>query len=780
MPRLVVALSLAVTACGEQLGRTVSARQQNLEAAWASELNPDTKVKTYTSPIKRVTNLLSKMKAELEAEADKEAEMYDKMVCWCEENEKEKKKAVADAEAKDRELSAEIESRSARFGDLTASIANTKREIKDNSDALATATAIREKEAGKFRGEEKDLVQAVTNLRNAIAVLSKHQKTQSLIQIGGPVLSGMRVLLRDAALKYEELIAGRQERSMQEGAPPSALLALHAEKKLVRGSGTQGDDAGLLSALDVTLGSSDTIPLKFAAQLVAKAAQPARSQSNKFLQVEDEQPLYESRSSARSAGIYGVMTQMLEEFEAELTAEQKDELRAQADFKELAAAKTAEIAAGKSKLDEMQAEDAGNQKALSDAKEDLSLTREQRSADVEFLKNLQGTCNDLDTQWEKRSQTRGAEIKAVAEAIAILTEDDNREHLAKTVALLQEESLALASANRINAASMLRRAAESPDFAADDLLAAWHGRQTPSLGAAAGPRTQLSTLAMAVQLDSFTKVKEMMDKMLANLKQEQADEVQFKAYCVEELDANEKTTFAKNELKGELETKIQQLATLVGKLEERIAEARAQIADSQLGIKKASQSREDENVEFQTIVADQRATQSILTKALQKLKDFYQKGIGSVVFAQRSAQEPPVKFESYRTNAGSTPVIGLIEQILEDSKALEAEATSAEQKSQAEYEKFVTDSNSLIKGLQTAITSQTKAVAAARGDSALATTDLDSTNGELESLAQYEADLHNQCDFVLKNFDIRQKARLQEMEAIQAAKAILSGAAGAR
>merc|ERR1719330_1427662 len=281
---------------------------------------------------------------------------------------------------------------------------------------------------------------------------------------------------------------------------------------------------------------------------------------------------------------------------------------------------------------------------------------------------------------------------------------------------------------------------------------------------------------MAVQLDSFTKVKEMMDKMLANLKQEQADEVQFKAYCVEELDANEKTTFAKNELKGELETKIQQLATLVGKLQKRIAEARAQIADSQLGIKKASQSREDENVEFQTIVADQRATQSILTKALQKLKDFYQKGIGSAVFSQKSAQEPPVKFESYKANAGSSPVIGLIEQILEDSKALEAEATSAEQKAQAAYEKFVADSNSLIKGLQTAITSQTKAVAAARGDSALATTDLDSTNGELESLAQYEADLHNQCDFVLKNFDIRQKARLQEMEAIQAAKAILSGA----
>merc|ERR1719330_2295312 len=515
--------------------------------------NNEKEKKKAVSPVKRVTNLLSKMKAELIAEADKEAEMYDKMVCWCENNEKEKKKAVADADAKDVELSSEIESRAAKSGDLAASIPNTKKEISENSAALKTATALREKEAGKFRGEEKDLVQAITNLRNAIAVLAKHQKTQALLQIDGPVLSGLRVVLRDAALRHEELLAGREEGRTR----GSALLSLKAVRETLRGSDTQGIDAASLSALDLHDSSvSDSLPLKFAAQLVAQAAASAKGQGN-FLQVVDSQPLYESRSSARSAGIYGVMTQMLEEFEAELSSTQKDELRAQEDYKGLAAAKTAEIAAGKKKLDEMQADDAGNQKALSDAKEDLALTREQRSADIKFLKNLQTQCNDLDTQWEKRSQTRAAETKAVSEAIAILTEDDNREHLAATVALLQEGLST--SANRANAALALRRAADAPSFEADDLLAAWRGRGTPTLGAAAGPRAQLSTLATAVQLDSFTKVKEMMDKMLANLKQEQADEVQFKAYCVKELDTNEKTTFAKNELKGSLVVTIEQL-----------------------------------------------------------------------------------------------------------------------------------------------------------------------------------------------------------------------------
>lgn len=420
-----------------------SARQQVLEESWTSALDPATEVKKYVSPVKRVTNLLAKMKAELEAEADKESEMYDKMVCWCEKNEKEKKKAVADADARDSELVAEIEGRSARFGELSTNIGATKKEIAQNKEALNTATAIREKEAAKFREEEDNMVQIITNLRNAIEVLSKHQTTQALLQMDGPVLSGLRVLLRDAALRYEELVAGRQEgRALDH----ITLLSLKEAVKRVEGSDAQGIDAALESALDLHGRSvSDSLPLKFAAQLVAKAAKAGRStrpQASKFLQVDDAQPLYESRSSARSAGIYGIMNQMLEEFQSELSQEQKDELRAQTNFKAMAAAKSSEIDAGEKKLDEMQSEDAANQKALSDAKEDLTLTREQRTADVEFLRNLQTTCNDLDTQWEKRSATRSAETQAVAEAISILTSDDNREHLAATVTLLQERSTA--------------------------------------------------------------------------------------------------------------------------------------------------------------------------------------------------------------------------------------------------------------------------------------------------------------------------------------------------
>mmetsp|Transcript_7959 Transcript_7959/g.22056 ORF Transcript_7959/g.22056 Transcript_7959/m.22056 type:complete len:773 (+) Transcript_7959:56-2374(+) len=759
----------ALLAVGAQ-GSALETRESSLEKAWAKELDAP-EARERVNPVKRVVNLLNKMKSELEAEADNEAEMYDKMVCWCETNEKEKTKAIVDAEARDAQLSAEIEERAARFGQLAAEIKNTKEEIEANTQTLEQAISLREKEAAKFREEEKDMVQAITNLRNAVAVLSKHQGS-SLMQLDGSLLSGMRVLLRDAAVKYEMLVAGRGEKNGR--ALSTALLALKADKRRSSASDAWGMDAGLLNALSAQSGPlSDVLPLHFAVRLVEKAA-AARS-AKAFLQL--SQPIFESRSSARSADIYGVMNQMLEEFESELSTSQKEELKAQEDFKALAAAKSAEVDAGKQKLDEMQAEDAGNAKALSDAKEDLANTRKQRSEDVEFLRNLKLTCNDLDSQWEKRSKTRGAETVAVAEAIAILTEDDNREHLAATVSFIQERSIsASSSALRLSAAAALRRAAKAPDFYADDLLDAWNGRAVPSaVGAAAGPRTQLATLATAVQLDAFAKVKELMDKMMADLKDQQAEEVTFKDHCGSEMGTTEKTLYEKGELKQDLESNIERLESLMKKLDEEIEASKGQISGAQTEVKKAGQQREQENKEFQAVVSDQRATQSILNKALMKLKDFYEKGIGKAVLLQSGKQEPPVKFNAYKANGASNSVIGLIEQIIGDSKALESETTSGEQKAQVDYERFVKDSNNIIKDLQAAVASKSKNSAAADADKAQASADHTNTVGELESLGQYNADLHAECDFVLKNFDIRQKARLQEIEAIQAAKGILSG-----
>jgi len=740
-----------------------AARQSALELEWAKNLNfEDDGDRNGKSPVQRVVGLLQKMKSELEAEAGKDSELYDKQVCWCETNEKEKTKSLADAEAKIEDLMAEIEGRSAGFGKAATEIEALKMQISRDSEALKTATAIREKAAAEFSDEEKDLIQTVTNLRNAIAVLAKHNGG-SMLQLDAPLVSGLRVLLRDAALKREEWFAGHPNWHQQQQQP--AFLAMRGSSHR---SADQAVESALLSATDADGAPvMDSIPVEFAERVVAERARATGA----FVQ-QPRDAAYKSYSG-RSSEIYGVLTQMMEEFEAELSQAQKDEMKAAADFEALAMAKKKQIAVAKDKLDAMEGEHAANIKALSDAKEDIALTREQRSADVEFLRNLKVTCSELDTEWERRSATRSAEITAVAETIAILTEDDNREALAKT-SFLQETFSSNVAARRSQAAESLRRAAQAPEFQADDLLAAWHGRRSEGPSLAAGPRARLSTLATAVQLDSFTKVKQMMDEMVAQLKKQQQEEVDFKAYCIKEFDENEKAVFAKTEEKKDLEAQIESLEALGEKLAKEIKDAKEQISATEVEIKKAGEAREAENAEFQTTVADQRATQTILKKALTRLEDFYKKGKGNKLVLTQ--QEPPVKFNKYKDHAGASPVMGLIEQIIEDSKKVESEATSSEYKAQAEYESFVKDSTAIVKQLGEAIVVKTKASATAESDLASAKGDHEAAVAELESWAAYKADLHGQCDFVLKNFDIRQSARLQEIESIQAAKAILSGA----
>merc|ERR1719421_2535626 len=114
-----------------------------------------------------------------------------------------------------------------------------------------------------------------------------------------------------------------------------------------------------------------------------------------------------------------------------------------------------------------------------------------------------------------------------------------------------------------------------------------------------GPRSRLSTLALTVQLDAFTKVKEAMDKMIEELKVEQKEEVEFKLNCVAELDDNAKMTYRKTEEKEDLEAKIAELAALIEKLGKEIEEANEQIGTTQSEMRKASQNREAENAEYQ-------------------------------------------------------------------------------------------------------------------------------------------------------------------------------------
>merc|ERR1719146_484946 len=191
---------------------------------------------------------------------------------------------------------------------------------------------------------------------------------------------------------------------------------------------------------------------------------------------------------------------------------------------------------------------------------------------------------------------------------------------------------------------------------------------------------------------------------------------------------------------------------------------------------KASEERELQNKDFQTVVADQRATQEILKKALKRLESFYKKALlQGRAEPGAAAPPPPPAFKEYKKNEGSSGVMTMIENVIKEAATSEAEAIKDEADSQAGYEEFIKNSNAAIEKANNEIVAKTEQKAETEATMVQAKSDLNSAMIDAENLAKYKAELHESCDFVLKNFDVRQAARMDEIEGLGKAKAILSG-----
>merc|ERR1719453_1973997 len=205
-------------------------------------------------------------------------------------------------------------------------------------------------------------------------------------------------------------------------------------------------------------------------------------------------------------------------------------------------------------------------------------------------------CSMTDSEWEERQKTRQLEMEACSKALAVLSSDDAHDLFTKTFnpSFVQKESSAI-SERRAEASKVL----------------------------SSYPR--LATLAVRVKLDAFTRVKKAIDDMVTALLQEKADEIKHKDFCVEEFNSNELQTEKKTRKKQDLTAKIGDLADQIKQLTAAIDTLKSEVAEMQVQLKRAGEDREKENKEFQMTVADQRATQKLLTAALNILKGFYAK-----------------------------------------------------------------------------------------------------------------------------------------------------------
>jgi hypothetical protein len=451
--------------------------------------------------------------------------------------------------------------------------------------------------------------------------------------------------------------------------------------------------------------------------------------------------------------IFGILTNMKESFEANLATAQKNEADAISAYQELKAAKEDEIANGNSQIEaKIQEQATADEKCAAD-RQDSSDTAKTLAADQDYLAMLKETCANMDAQMEERVKTRNEEIEATSKALAILSGDEAHDTFTRTfnAAFIQKSSVS--SDRRAQAAKLLEQAARKLNA------------------------PQLATMATSVRLSAFGQVKNAINKMVSDLEREKQDEIEHRDWCIEEFSNTEKANELKTKDKDALVAKVEDLTATIDTLTTEIDALNNEIADMQLQVKKAGEDRELENRNYKQTVMDQRASTKLLMEAVNVLKGFYDKTAKGVALAQKqpAGPPPPSGFKEYDSAKGGGP-IAMIEEIIAEAKALEKEAILGEEEAQKAYEDMVRKTNKAIDEATADLTNKKAAKGKAEGDKAEAEVELEANMSELELLSNKSNDLHSSCDFMTKNFDIRQSRRDDEMEALKSAVGILAGA----
>lgn len=469
-----------------------------------------------------------------------------------------------------------------------------------------------------------------------------------------------------------------------------------------------------------------------------------------------------------SSEIFGILRQMKETFEGNLADSQKEEKANAKAFQEQKAAKEDEIKAIAGSLNEKKTQLAKTDETNAQSKEDLDDTQDSLSIDDNFLIDLKTRCKMNDQEWELRQKSRQEEITAVVEAISILSDDAARDSFSKTLGGGAAASFLQQKAERNSRQTNARREAV----------------QVLKAVAAKVGSPELSGLAMAAELDAFTKVKAAIDKMIKELIDAKAAEIKERDFCIDKTNEIELLTEKSTRKKSDSESKVATLETTIGELTTAVTTLKSEIDEMNIQIKRAGEDRELVNRDFQQTVQDQRETQKLLNKALTVLKAVFtkQEVAKKASLAAESSEvqggappPPPPGFKDYSKNAGGGGAVGLLTQILGDAKVLEAEAIKDEQFAQETYEKMIKNTNDSIKSKQNAIVNKSQDKANAEQDLGNTKTDLEQHTASLLTLSNAKNDLNLQCDFLVKNFDLRQQARDEEVEALRQAKAILSG-----
>jgi len=658
--------------------------------------------------------MIQNMQKQVELQGEKEKDLFEKFMCYCQSGTADLEKSISDAETKIPQLEASIKEMGGAVLQWRADLKQHKTDRADAKKAIAEATAIRAKEAAeyaKFSSEFKTNIGAMTK---AIAALEK----------------GMGGFLQTSAASFL--------------------------RQLAQGDSISADNREVLTEFLSTGTHTDYAP--------------------------------------SSGQIVGILKQMLDTMNADLSEATQKEETAVKEFDALVAAKTKQINALSEMIeDKIQRIGEAGVKVVQMA-EDLEDTKEDLVADKKFLAELEKGCATKEAEWADRCKIRSEEIVALSETIKILNDDDALELFKKTlpgsasfmqVAVTTKDTLARAT----SALRVSRK--HRKDYRVDAILLALQGKSV-----------------------DFSKVIGMVDNMVALLGKEQVDDQAKLEQCQTDLDHAEDKMKELDRSIMLLEKAIDEDKTAIETLADEIAALVAGIKALDKQVAESTDVRKEENSDYITAMAQHKSAHELLGFAKNRMNKFYNPklykapakrdlseeerltvnfggslaptsapggiagtGIGLVQLNKAAPPPPPETWGAYNKNSeGGNGVIGMMDLLLKDLTGEMTEMQVLEKQAQEEYEQFMADAAEKRMQDSKSITDKSAVKADTEARLEEEKSDHKTTVQELMANDKTTMNLHASCDWLMKFFDVRKEARNGEIAALKSAKAVLSGA----
>jgi len=676
------------------------------------------------NPMRRVVTMLQMMAKKVEAEGEKEQEMFEKFMCYCKTSGETLGASIADAETKIPQLESDIKEAEASAQQLADDLVAHKADRAAANEAVAKATAIRGKEAAEFLKESTEDKSNLAAMGKAIAAIEKGMSGTFLQTNAAGVLRRLTMSQDMTNVDRDILSSFLAEGSSQHYAPAS------------------GEIVGILKQMADTMAKDlaeiteqeNGAKASFAGLMAAKEKEIAAAGSA-------------IEKKTKRVGEVGIEIVNLKEDLDDTSKSLAEDKQFLLDLQKNCATKEAEWAQiCKTRQEELIAI-AETIKILNDDDALELFKKAIPSAASASLLQMQASSKELRTQ----------ALKALA---AVRHKGDHNTGLDLISLALKGKAVDFSKVLTMIDDMVVLLGKEQVD---DDDKKAW----------------------CEAEFDSSDDKKKGLERLISDLEKTIAEATEMIATLSGEISALEdgivaldkSVALATEQRKEEHTDYVQQMA------ENNAVMGIIDIAKNRLNkfynpkMYKAPPKRE--------LSEEERITLNMGGTLAPTNPPAGIAGTGVTAFVQVHAfnQEvdapapPPAAPGAFKKKgAESGGVIAMLDMMKADVAKETQEMEFEEKDSQGDYESMVNDAAAKRAADTTSIQEKTAAKAGLEADNIQNTDQKKAEEAELMATKEYIASLHADCDWLLANFELRKGARTNEIDALKNAKAVLSGA----